>query len=105
MDLFDDSKNALKQSVGANQFTWVSQQFKYKWHDFKYFMIAFAYHMIMPYTSFFTSQEEDILRSSEKRAKALYKKAIRRSECPLGAFNMLVSIYLRQARQLKSPQE
>jgi hypothetical protein len=61
-----------------------AQQFKHKWFDFKYFIIAFAYHML----------EGDDGRS---RAKSLYKKAIRRSECPLGAFNMLVSMYLEES--------
>jgi hypothetical protein len=41
-----------------------------------------------------TDIDEDKV-ASEKRAKALYKKAIRRSECPIGAFNMLVSLYIR----------
>jgi hypothetical protein len=32
------------------------------------------------------------------KAKSYYKKAIRRSECPLGAYNMMVSLYIREAR-------
>jgi hypothetical protein len=44
-----------------------------------------------------TEIEED-KKASEKRAKGLYKKAIRRSECPVGAFNLLVSLYIRQSR-------
>jgi len=51
-----------------------------------------------------TEIEED-KKASEKRAKALYKKAIRRSECPVGAFNLLVSLYIRQSRLILSRQE
>ncbi len=54
--------------------------------------IAFAYQMMTP--------KEDGFRN----AKEMYKKAIRRSECPLGAFNMLLSLYLQSARN-KSPAE
>jgi hypothetical protein len=60
--------------------------------------------MMISYTSNF-SGEEKVNSQSEKRAKSLYKKAIRRSECPIGAFNMIISIYLRQARTLKSSHE
>jgi hypothetical protein len=81
--------------------TWIDQKFKYKWHDFKYFLIAFAFHMILPSL---TEIEED-KKASEKRAKALYKKAIRRSECPIGAFNLLVSLYIRQSRLILNRQE
>lgn len=47
--MFDDSVGSASQNLN-----WVSNQFKYKWHDFKYFMIAFAYQMIIPYTSNFS---------------------------------------------------
>ena len=47
--MFDDSVGSATQNLN-----WVSNQFKYKWHDFKYFMIAFAYQMIIPYTSNFS---------------------------------------------------
>jgi hypothetical protein len=71
-------------------------------------MIAFAYQMIIPYTSNFstsTNVEEKVNAPADKRAKALYKKAIRRSECPLGAFNMIISILLRQSRALNTSHE
>ena len=37
-------------------------------------------------------------QKNEKVAKSLYKRAIKRSECPMGAFNMLLSIYLQRSR-------
>eukprot|EP00347_Sterkiella_histriomuscorum_P013761 403363471 len=56
-------------------------EFKYQWRDQKYFLVALYYHMI---------------QHNYKKAKQLYKQAIRRSECPKGAFNMLVSLLISQ---------
>lgn len=34
-----------------------------------------------------------------KKAKGLYKHSIQRSECPKGAYHMLLSIYLYECKQ------
>lgn len=81
LTLFDDNQRRY-ENLPPN---W--RAFKYDWHDFKYFVVAFAYQMMLP-------REEGF-----KNSKNIYKKAIRRSECPLGAFNMLVSLYLQEARR------
>ena len=78
-------------------------QFKYEWKDKKYFLVAFYHHHIA---------------YQPKKAKSLYKKAIRRSECSRGSFNMLLCnpiqhnsyfssslVYLREQRSLSSSQK
>lgn len=80
LTLFDDQSRRYENLPPK----WRS--FKYDWHDFKYFVVAFAYQMMLPGGEGF------------QNSKQIYKKAIRRSECPLGAFNMLVSIYLTKMR-------
>jgi hypothetical protein len=59
-----------------------------QFNDFKklnqhlyYFLIAFFYHQV---------------KGDVKMAKKLYKEAIRRTEHPIGCYNMLLSIYMNQ---------
>ncbi|CDW76379.1 mrna-decapping enzyme 2 [Stylonychia lemnae] len=55
--------------------------FKRDWRNCKYFIVGLYYHMVL---------------YNFKKAKSIYKQAIRRSECPKGAFNMLISIHIAE---------
>ena len=53
----------------------------FRWANTKYFVAGFYYHMI---------------QGNLAKAKKMYKQALMRAECPRGAFNLIVSILVRQ---------
>lgn len=56
-------------------------QFKYEWKEMKYFLVGFYYQFML---------------GNLEKARIVYKKAIKRSECPKGAFNLLLSIIISE---------